>query len=194
MADARKLWTAGSTAPAEIPVADVVARAEAFRRKVRLSHALEYAAGALVVGFFVAAAAIPEVARLPPISRVGAALIACGSVFVMTYLALRGTPTEVRRDGATLGCYRAELVRRRDLLASVTLWYQAPFWPGTVVLVVGVAIDRWDAPGAAGSLATVVAVIVATSLGIGLVNRRAAAKLSREIEALPVEVRGAGPS
>ncbi len=185
MTDARKLWTAGSKAPAEVSMEAVLAREVKFKRAVRISHAMEHAAGVFVVGFFVAGAALPEQLGLPPIARVGAALIACGAVFVMTYLALRGRPREARRDASTLACYRAELEHRRALLASVPRWYLAPFMPGMVVFLAGIAIDKWGEPQTLPTLAFVLAVVIAVNVSIVVLNRRAAAKLGRELAELP---------
>src|SRR5688572_14249382 len=104
MTDARKLWTAGSKAPVEVSMDEIVGRAERLRRRVRRTNAAEYVAGALVVVIFVWQAAVWT--ELPPLSRVGCALIACAVVFVLTYLALRGQAGEVPRDASTLVCYR----------------------------------------------------------------------------------------
>ncbi|NUP05884.1 MAG: hypothetical protein HOW73_07490 [Polyangiaceae bacterium] len=185
MADARKLWTAGSKAPVEVDMENIVARAEEFRRRVRRGHAREYVAGAFVIVIFVLAATLPMF-RLPPLSRVGAALIVCGSVFTLTYMALRATPAEVRHDSATLRAYRAELERRRALLSSVVRWYVAPTWPGIILLVTGIAIHRWGAPGALPILLFTVGFVVAVTVGVVYINRRAAAKLTQELEELPL--------
>ncbi len=185
MRDARRLWQAGSSPPVEVPVEQIVARAEAFRRSVRRSQAAEYVAGVFVILIFGAGAALPDVTRLPAVARVGALLIVCGAVFVMTYLALRGAAGEVRRDASTLSCYRAELARRRDLLASVTRWYLAPFWPGMLLLMGGVALDRWGEPGTVGATAATLSLMAVATVAIARVNRRAAAKLSSELEELP---------
>jgi hypothetical protein len=185
MPDARRLWTAGSTAPTDVSALDVARRADRFRRRVRLSHAAEYVAGVFVIGFFTAGAALPDWLRLPALSRVGSALIACACVFVLTYLRLRGTPQEIAAGATTLAAYRAELERRRALLASVVRWYLAPFWPGLILFVLGVALARRDAPGAPATLAFVTAVVVGTNVAIAWANHRAAARLARELAALP---------
>jgi hypothetical protein len=184
MTDARKLWTAGSKAPVEVSMEAILAKDIKFRRAVRLSHTLEYAAGVFVIGYFVAGAALAQMG-LPPVARIGAALIACGVVFVLTYLALRGRPPEARREASTLACYRAELEHRRDLLARVPSWYVAPFMPGMIVFLAGIAIDRWGEPQTLPTLAMVVAIVLAVNVGIILLNRRAARKLARELAELP---------
>jgi hypothetical protein len=184
MTDARKLWTAGSKAPVEVSMDEIVRRAEKLQRRVRRSNAAEYVAGAIVVVVFVWYAAVWT--ELSPLARVGCALIACAVVFVVTYLALRGPAGEVRRDASTLACYRAELERRRDLLASVPRWYLAPTWPGLVLFLVGVGQQLWDvSPRARVVFALSCLFVVAVNVGIVLLNRRAAKKLSSELAELP---------
>src|SRR5689334_21422671 len=129
MKHARELWSRDDAPTPEITMEEILVRADALRRKVRFSNTMELAAGTFVVIVFVAMAAIPGFTRLPALSRVGAALIACATIFVLTYLVLRSARGEPRPDLSTLACYRADLERRRALLASVTKWYLAPFWP-----------------------------------------------------------------
>jgi len=185
MTDARKLWTQGSTAPVLVDPKEVAERAVAFRRKVRWSNLLEYVAGVFVIGVFTLCACLPDFVNLPPVSRIGAALIALGGVFVLTYLALRGTPANVRPEVSTLAWHRAELERRHALVSSVVRWYLAPFWPGTAIFVAGIAVHKAGRAGATRSAVMVILFMVATNALIVWVNRRAARKLAAEIEALP---------
>lgn len=128
---------------------------------------------------------MPSFARLPAISRVGAALIACATVFVLTYLVLRSARPEPRPDQSTLARYREDLERRRALLASAPKWYLAPFWPGLAVFFAGVVLEHSDKPGALPTFACCIAVVVSVNASIALVNRRAARKLAAELAALP---------
>jgi hypothetical protein len=184
MTDARKLWTAGSKAPVEVSMEAILAREAKLKRAVRISHTMEYVAGVFVIGWFIAAAALPE-RGLPPVARIGSAMIACGAVFVLTYLALRGKPPEARHEASTLACYRAQLEHRRDLLSRVPRWYIAPFMPGMIVFLAGIAIDKWGEPQTLPMLAIVVTVVLGVNVGIALLNRRAARKLARELAELP---------
>ncbi|GAC1562411.1 MAG: hypothetical protein NVS3B10_19770 [Polyangiales bacterium] len=185
MKSGTELWSnAQDVPPPDVSLHEIVARAEKLRRKLRRANAREYVAGALVIIAFVAMAALPVV-RLPPLSRVGAALIACASIFVLTYLALRGAAGEVRRDASTLACYRDELERRRALLSSVVAWYVAPFWPGTLLFFAGMVVEHPDDPGMRRAVGFSIAFAVAVNAGIVWMNRRAARKLAAELASLP---------
>jgi MFS family permease len=185
MKHARELWSKDDAPTPEVTMEEILTRADTLRRKVRFSNTMELVAGAFVVVIFVAMAALPDFTRLPALSRVGAALIACAAIFVLTYLVLRSKAPEVRRDTSTLGCYREELERRRALLASVVWWYLAPFWPGMTLFFAGIVIAHWGEPPAmrAGALSFLVAALV--NVSIALLNRRVARKLAAELASLP---------
>jgi hypothetical protein len=185
MKHARELWSKNDAPTPEVTMEEIVRRASRLRRAVRFSNTMELVAGTFVVVVFVAMAAVPSFTRLPAMSRVGAALIACATIFVLTYLVLRSKEPEIRRDASTLACYREDLERRHALLASVVRWYLAPFWPGIALFFAGILVDHWGEPAAmrAGVFALVLA--VATNAGIWLLNRRAARKLASELASLP---------
>jgi hypothetical protein len=185
MKDARELWSKDDAATPEVDMEDIIRRADVLRRKVRFSNTMELVAGALVVVIFVAMAAVPGFTHLPTMSRVGAAFIACAAIFVVTYLVLRSQAPEIRRDVSTLACYREDLERRHALLASVTKWYLAPFWPGLALFFAGVLLEHWGEPATLPTMAIVLFVTVATNVGIWLFNRRAAKKLAAELDSLP---------
>lgn len=185
MKPARELWSKDDAPTPEVTMEEIITRAEGLRRKVRFSNTMEYVAGAFVVVAFVAMAAVPDLTRLPMMSRVGAALIACATIFVLTYLALRSSAPEIRRDASTLACYREDLERRRALLASVVRWYIAPFWPGMALFFAGIAAAHWGEPAAVRAMAISIGAAVAVNVGIILLNRRAARKLAEELASLP---------
>ncbi len=187
MTDARKLWTAGSKAPVEVPMEEIIQRAAKFQRKIRRANAAEYIAGVFVIGYFIYVAVAST--QLPMLARFGAALISCGSVFVMTYLALRSSP-EVARGASTLVCYRAELERRRDLLASVPRWYIAPLWPGLILFIVGLASELWAEPRPRAIILLTIGFAVLVNVSIIWLNKRGAAKLTKELADLPLPENG----
>jgi hypothetical protein len=87
-----------------------------------------------------------------------------------------------------LAFYRRQLERQRDLVASVSRWYLAPFVPGFLLCIVSNTIER---PGPAGRgvlpwIAAAIALSVGALvfLGIAKLNRMAARKLQREIDTL----------
>ena len=75
--------------------------------------------------------------------------------------------------------HRRELVRQRDLLRSVLWWYIGPFVPGLVVFGSGVTPRR-----GAGSLLNAMPLSLHVRLGGLWLNRRAAARLDRQIAEL----------
>jgi hypothetical protein len=186
MKHARELWSKDDSPTPEVTMEEILTRSDRLRRQVRTSTALELLAGAFVVVYFILMATIPGfAARLPALSRIGAALIACAAVFVLTYLVLRSARPEPRADVSTLACYRADLERRRALLASVPKWYIAPFWPGTALFFAGIAVEHWGRPGAGPVLVLCAIVVVAINAAIALANARAARKLATELASLP---------
>lgn len=187
MKHARELWSNDDAPTPEVTMEEILTRADALRRKVRFSNTMELVAGAFVVVYFIAMATVPVFGGLPAMSRVGAALIACAAIFVLTYLFLRSARAEPRRDLSTLACYREDLERRRALLASVPKWYIAPFWPGMALFFAGIFVEHWHEPGAPPVFVVCVLVVVAVNASIWLANRRAARKLAAELASLPSE-------
>ena len=185
MKPARELWSKDDAPTPEVTMEEILTRTDRLRRSVRFSNTMELVAGALVVVVFIAMAAVPGFARLPTVSRVGAALIACATIFVLTYLVLRSARGEPRPDQSTLACYREDLERRHALLASVVRWYLAPFWPGMAVFFAGIFVEHWHKPGAPFTFAVCILVVVAVNTSIALLNRRAARKLAAELATLP---------
>jgi hypothetical protein len=185
MKHARELWSKDDSPTPEVTMEEILTRADRHHRQVRRSVAIELIAGGFVVVYFIAMATVPGFGGLPAMSRVGAALIACAAIFVLTYLVLRSARPEPRRDLSTLACYREDLERRRALLASVPKWYIAPFWPGTALFFAGVVLEHWKKPGALPTFAACAVVVIAVNTAIALGNRRAARKLAAELASLP---------
>jgi hypothetical protein len=77
--------------------------------------------------------------------------------------------------------HRSQLVRQRDLLRSVWLWYLLPFVPGLLLIQIGRAAGDPSRPLRVVMSATISVLVF---LGIGWLNQRAARKLDREIEGL----------
>src|SRR5688572_28128572 len=108
MKRARELWSNEDTPAPEVTMEEILTRADRLHRRVRFSNTMELVAGAFVVVMFIAMAAVPSFTRLPAVSRVGAALIACATIFVLTYLVLRSARGEPRPDQSTLARYRED--------------------------------------------------------------------------------------
>ena len=118
-----------------------------------------------------------------PLLRAAWLLTAAGGALVILTLWRRGRmrppPSPSEPSTAYLAYYRGELQRERDLLSSAWLWYIGPIIPGFSLAFF--ALTRW-APSA-WTFATY-AIVLATFGFIAWLNKRAAKKLGRELEAL----------
>lgn len=183
-----QFWAGQAVAPVAIDATEMAARADRFARRIRRRDAIEYTAGALVIGAFGWIGYAFDDAVL----RVACAVIILGTLIVMRHLWKR----RVRSDAARLGqashlYYRAELVRQRDSLASVWRWYLGPFLPGLLLFQFAiwrlVAQAMGPADATAGLLQTSLP-IMAVLVGIHWLNRMAARRLTRLIDALDREI------
>ncbi|MCW3847312.1 hypothetical protein OF829_08665 [Sphingomonas sp. LB-2] len=177
-------WQASGTDAALPPLAEVRAGADRFHRLIRRRNAIEYAASVLVIGFFGFGALTGAIHD--PIARAGAWLIILGTLAVVWQLHRRASAIQPPAADAArpiLIHQRAQLVRQRDALAQVGLWYLAPFAPGLALMVLAPGIRHGI--GALGASAWIaVAINAAVFGGIWWLNRRAARMLQRAIDDL----------
>ena len=180
----RQAWQA-SAADAALPALDTVrAGADAFYRRIRLRNAVEYAACVLVVVMFSAMAAF---APMPLTARIGAGLVVAGTLLVawnLRRLASAIPPPEAASAFPILVHQRAQLVRQRDALARVWLWYLLPMVPGLMLILFAPVFER--------GLATLLMMRAGTMIGIGInflvfggvwwLNHRAARMLQKTID------------
>ncbi|QDZ09387.1 hypothetical protein [Devosia ginsengisoli] len=152
----------------------------------------EYLAGliggvaTLVLGLFVLLSGPLD----PPAITTGAGflLLAAGSVVAMLQLHRRtGGGTSITGATAILASYRAELVRQRDALRSVLLWYVLPFIPG-FLLIYSAALFT---PGGSAWGALIPAGITLAFLAwVYHANRKAADCIDTEIDELDRRAHG----
>ncbi|RZJ13102.1 MAG: hypothetical protein EOP39_01915 [Rubrivivax sp.] len=114
------------------------------------------------------------------LTKLGALMTVAGTGVLAWQLHRRASarPLPQALAGSLLAFHRGELVRQRDALRSVWLWYVAPIMPGMTVFLCGRQIEngRWDPwPFAIAALLTV---------GVVALNRYAARRLQRDIDAL----------
>jgi len=183
-----QFWASQPVAPVTIDPTEMAARADRLAARVRRRDAIEYAASAIViVGFGWIGYAFDDA-----LFRIACGVIIFGTLVVVRNLWVR----RVRSEPALLGQashlhYRAELVRQRDSLASVWRWYLGPFMPG--LLLFQFAIWRLAAQ-AMGSMDATIGLlqtalpVLAVFVAIHLLNRKAARRLSRLIDALDREI------
>lgn len=180
------LKQAWQTAPApSLPPIDELRRASRrFDRRIRFRNLTEYVAAAFVFLLFGAFAIFMP---LPlPLMRIGAGLVALGALVLAWQLHRRASPLPEPGAMPVLAYHRAQLVRQRDALASVRLWYLAPLVPGTLLMMLAPAIEvgprlllrlGWDE-----ALALMFPIVI--FILIDCMNRRAAGKLQDIIDDL----------
>lgn len=183
-----QLWANQPVSPVPIDASDMAAQADRLASRIRRRDAIEYAASAIVVVAF----GWIGYALDDALFRIACAVIIFGTLVVARNLWTR----RVRPDLALLGQashihYRAQLVRQRDSLASVWRWYLGPFVPG--LLLFQFAVWRLTAQVMGPTDATIGLLptalpIFAVFLGIHWLNRMAAQRMTRLIEALDREI------
>ena len=183
----QKLWTQQSHEPFTMSLADVHLHAQKFQSRVRLRNTIEYVAAAFVVAVFAwTAATVPE-----PIVQAGAGLIMAGALYVCWQLyrlgraATRGELDAGAQSWTTF--HRGELVRQREALRTVWSWYLAPFVPGMVVFLAGVAFTEANPAPFPARLAVFlvgVGLMAAVFAAVGWLNALGVKKLDSEIAAL----------
>lgn len=181
---ARHAWQASGTDAALPALAEVRVGADRFHRLIRRRNAVEYAACVLVVGFFGYGALSGGIRD--PIAQAGAWLIVLATIFVAWQLHSRASAVEPPAADAArsiLVHQRAQLVRQRDALASVGLWYLAPFAPGLALMVLAPGIRHGLGALGAGAWSAV-AINFLVFGGVWWLNRRAARALQRAIDEL----------
>lgn len=161
----------------------VIDQAEKFQRKIRFRNLTEYVACAGLVAW---AASFTLRSAAPPVIKAGVVLIALGGLAVTAILRLRGhaATRELSLTAPTreaLGWHRSELVRQRDLLRAVPLWYLGPFVPGVATTLVGGWLTN---PGQGLRVALSAAFVALVFAGVALLNLRGARKLDQQIEEL----------
>jgi hypothetical protein len=175
--DLQNLWQSQQPDGFRMPLEVIRAKAMKFQRRVRFRNAREYAASLFAAAFFTWQAIV----LADPIRRAGSVLVIAGMLYVVWHLSRWGSSREV--TGNTLEFHRRELERQRDLLKSIWRWYLGPMIPG--LLVIGAAGLRDK--GSAGHTRFVIGYLVALPLffyGVGLLNKRGARCLQRQIDEL----------
>ena len=177
-------WLSQPVEPTRMSTVELAVAAVRFEEKIRRRNQREYVAGAFLVPIF---AAFIVFGHQDWIARASYALGILGVLFILWQLHLRTRPHSAPIQGSVeslLGFQRAELVRQRDALKAVPLWYLLPLTPCFVVLGVG----RWVHPNPKLPVADdhmrviVGGVIIVVVYGfVGLLNVLAAARLDREI-------------
>lgn len=183
------VWKNQPLSESELDMQLVIHQAQKFQRKIRFRNLTEYlACGGLVVW----AASVALRSAAPPVMRAGIVLIALGGLAVAAILRLRGHAASHELPLAAptreaLSWHRSELIRQRDLLRAVPLWYLGPFVPGVATTLVGAWLA---APGQGLPVALTAALVAVVFAAVALLNRRASSKLDEQIAKLEQGLEG----
>jgi hypothetical protein len=185
--DIKKLWRDQKAGENIMTLDDIRKKAEKFQSRIRKRNLREYAGAAIVVivfGWYVLS--------LPGwMTKTGSALCIVAALFISWQLHRRASacmPVQNTSVVNFLECYRRELVRQRDALKSVWLWYLAPFVPGMALMGLGRYFQfharsrtiAWD-----HQVIILSFVIVALVFGmVWLLSALGASKLQRQIDEL----------
>ena len=181
--DLRAVWRNQPLENPTMALEDIRRRAAGFEHRIGRRNRREFVAGGITIAIFGAYIWLLK----GPLVRLGSALIIAGVALVMWRLYRSGRAEALPGDlglTASLEFYRRQLTQQRDLLRTVLWWYLGPMIPGLLVFWSG-SIP----PGAfqAGHLARTLSYLLlfaAFFVWIWWINRRAAARLDRQIEEL----------
>jgi len=178
--DLQALWQSQTLDTRAISLEEVRAKARRFERTVVRRNLREYVAAAIVV------AGYGWIMWLGPSStiRAGAGMVIVGTIFIVYRLRTRGAALSLPADlglKSALDFHCVELVRQRDLLRSVWLWYLLPIVPGMLVAQIGRVLEH---PERLQQVIVIGVVIVAGAAGVQELNRRAAVRIQERIDRL----------
>lgn len=154
----QNLWQNQPQEDFNMSIEDIRLKASKFQGTVSMRNARELVVGALLVIFFAGFAWLAP----SPLGKAAELLSAAGVAFVMWQLirqARAATIDEVCLVTDWAQFHRTELVRQRDALRGVWLWYLAPLVPGGVL--------HWIAASQADlAKGNLVAALATTGIGI----------------------------
>lgn len=178
-------WRSQPVELTKMTAMELAAAATKFERKINRRNLIEYVAGAVAILAFSAEGVF---LFREWVARTGAALIIVGLVFILWQLHLRASPRRAPAEGSPeslMTFQRAQLVRQRDALRWVPVWYILPVVPGMIVMGVGVGTHPRPGMSLQHSLVGMAAswtVVGLVFVIIWLLNALGAAKLDREID------------
>ena len=154
--------------------------AEGLEHRINRRNRREYVAAAVVVGVF----GWQMFTSPSVLLRIGAGMSIAAAIAVVCMIHQWGTARMLPSDLAltsALEFHRAQLERQRDLLRTVWWWYLLPFTPGVLVLEIGHALAQ---PERRPQIIFGSVVMFLAMVGIYVLNRRAAARIQRQIDRL----------
>ena len=183
--DPQKLWQGQATEYDPMTLAAVHEKARTFQFRIRRRNALEYIGAAVaIIGF------LPTLLlRQSWMMQAGGAATIAGVVFIVWQLHRRASANAVPEAGEPLvDFYRTELIRQRDAVRSVGLWYLAPCIPGMALLLLGRWFQVHAGHRSVGTDHLIIALMGAIAVlffaVVWLINQRGADRLQRRIDEL----------
>jgi hypothetical protein len=184
--DAKSLWRKQQPEDAAVTLDNIHDRAQKFQSQIRRRNLREYVAALIVIpvfGFYI---------WIFPgwMIKTGSALSIIATLFVMWQLHKRAAAQTLQANSgmALIDFHREELIRQRNALKSVAVWYLAPFIPGVLLIGLG-RYFQFHVPGRTQAwdhqviiLASVIVVLI--SGAVWLLNAWAAERLQRKIDQL----------
>lgn len=181
--DLKTVWSTQDVEGFSMPLDEIRAKSAKFQKRVRNRNRREYIAALFVVVVFACYAVF-----LPGlIVKIGCGLVIAGTLFVAWQLHRRtsmDTPPLGESVVEYVAFHRSELVRQRDALKSVAAWYLAPLVPGLAVFMYGIFSLVPIRASAVWGLVLSLAIVVAVFAGVWRLNRWAAARMQKQIDAL----------
>ena len=182
--DLKQLWKRQAVPAATFTPAELRGKAEVFRRTIRRRNLLEYVAGATAIAgscfnIWLFGDALTRVASLVSIAGIGTVLWQ-----LHRRASTQASPEDLGQPG--LRSYRAQLVRQRDAMRSVWLWYILPLLPGYELFI----WSRRVAMAMSGGGWWIYALMPALGAVVVALNLYGARKLKREIDRLDRETDG----
>ncbi len=185
MDDFRNLWQDQEVEEMRISVDELRVRAAKFQSRIRWRNVREQAAGLLAAVAF-GAMCVKSPQTVP---RIACALIAAGAIYIAWHIQVRGVPKSLPADmgrANSIGFYRSELERQRNLLSSIWKWYLGPLIPGMGLLIIYGIVTA--APGRRWFPIVYAVSACAFFWLVDWINQRAARRLSGQIAELDREL------
>jgi hypothetical protein len=180
----KSLWRSQKDEPMTMTEAQLRTRTDKFAATIWWRNAREYAAAALVAVFF----GYFALTDANPVKQMGAAAVVLAALFVSWRMWVHaGAGASAAPTAPWAERHRAQMVRQRDVLASVWRWYALPFVPGLALMLTArhaYPDFKLDQPEAWLSLAWPLAFVAIILGGVIWLNHVAANKLQSEIDEL----------
>jgi hypothetical protein len=164
------------------PLEDVRRNANKFYRWIKWRNRIEYVSCAIAIVVFGRVMIIgPHI-----LHHIGGALLVAAAIYAPWQLHRRASAVQPAMDGGVpiYVFQRGQLVRQRDALRTILVWYILPFFPGIILIFAGNGAD--PAIEAAGPPIwqrwLAIAVILSLFAFIWWVNQLAARRLQRKID------------